>query len=85
MREAFDHVLLVTAPEEARRRRVAAKLTQSEFSRRAARQLAEDEKARLADFVYENTGSRRRMKAYMGEVFATIIAAETAATAAPEL
>lgn len=83
MQVAFDQILLVTAPEEARRRRVAAKLTQTEFSRRAAKQLAEDEKARLADFVYENTGSRRHMKAYVGEVFATIIA-QTAADAAAE-
>ncbi|MGO8683077.1 MAG: dephospho-CoA kinase [Thermoleophilia bacterium] len=74
METVFDRVLMVTAAEEARRHRVAAKLTASEFSRRAARQLSEDEKARRSDFVYVNGGTRKFMKEYVAEVFAAMIA-----------
>ena len=80
MQTEFDRVLLVTAPENARRRRAAAKLTESDFQRRDARQLSEGEKARRSDFVYDNTGTRQRMKEYVTEVFATMIAGETAAS-----
>ena len=82
MQTEFDQVLLVTAPEDARRHRAAAKLTESDFQRRAARQLSEDEKARRSDFVYANTGTRQRLKEYVAEVFATMIAGagETAAS-----
>ena len=82
MQTEFDRVLLVTAPENARRRRAAAKLTESDFQRRAARQLSEDEKAQRSDFVYTNTGTRQSMKEYVAEVFATMIAGagETAAS-----
>jgi dephospho-CoA kinase len=74
MADVFDYILLVTAPEAARRRRLSAKVTSEEFSRRAARQLPEDEKAARSDFVVENVGSREGLKRYVGQTYATIIA-----------
>lgn len=74
MADAFDYVLLVTAPEAARRKRLSAKVTASEFSRRVARQLPEADKAARSDFVVENVGGREGLKRYVGEVYATILA-----------
>ena len=74
METAFDKVMVVTASEEMRRQRVAAKLTASEFSRRAHRQMDDEAKAQKADFVFANTGSRKRLKEYVAQVFATMIA-----------
>ena len=74
MADIFDYVLLVTAPEAARRRRLSAKVTDDEFSRRAARQQPEAEKATRSDFVVENVGGARGLRRYIGEVYATILA-----------
>jgi dephospho-CoA kinase len=74
MRDTFDYVLLVTARESLRRRRLAAKLTDSEFSRRTARQLDEGEKAARSDFVFDNSGRRGRLKEYLAGVYAEILA-----------
>ncbi len=71
----FDYVLLVTAPEAARRRRLVDKLTGSEFGRRSQRQLDEKVKAARSDFVVDNSGSRVRLKEALAEVYAFIIAA----------
>jgi dephospho-CoA kinase len=78
MQDMFDCALLVTAPAEERRRRLCAKLSGEEFDRRVKRQMSEDEKAELSHFVFENTGSRLRMKEYMAEVYASILAIEAA-------
>ncbi len=74
MADIFDYILLVTAPEAARRRRLSAKVTAEEFTRRAARQLSEEEKAARSDFVVENVGSRENLRRYVGEIYATILA-----------
>jgi dephospho-CoA kinase len=71
----FDYVLLVTAPEAMRRRRLADKLTASDFGRRSQRQLDEKVKAARSDFVVDNSGSRVRLKEALAEVYAFIIAA----------
>ena len=75
MESEFDYVMLITAPETARRKRLAAKLTESQFTRRADRQIDEAEKAARADFVFDNSASRRRLKEFVGEVYARILAA----------
>lgn len=80
MDSAFDQILVVTAPEELRRQRVSAKLTSAEFDRRAHRQMTDAVKAERANFVFANTGSRRRLKEFVAQVFATMIAE----TLAPE-
>jgi dephospho-CoA kinase len=74
MADVFDYILLVTAPEATRRRRLSAKVTSEEFSRRAARQQPEDDKAVRSDFVVENVGAREGLRRYIGEMYATILA-----------
>lgn len=71
----FDYVLLVTAPEDLRRRRLIDKMSASEFARRSRRQLDEKAKAARSDFVVDNGGSRARLKEAVAEVYAYIIAA----------
>ena len=44
--EAFDYVMLITAPPDVRRRRLTAKLTDSEFERRLAQQMPEEREDR---------------------------------------
>ena len=83
MADVFDYILLVTAPELARRKRLSAKVTASEFARRAARQLPEADKAERSDFVVENVGGREGLKAYVGEVYASILAESGRRDAAP--
>ncbi len=74
MADVFDYILLVTAPEATRRRRLSAKVTSEEFSRRAARQQPEDDKAVRSDFVVENVGAREGLRRYVGEMYAAILA-----------
>lgn len=69
----FDYVMLVTAPEATRRKRLTSKLTESEFSRRSNRQMSEEDKAPRSDFVFENGGSRLGLKEFVGETYAYII------------
>ncbi len=75
----FDHVMLITAPGDVRRKRVAAKLTDSEFRRRLAQQMPEDEKARRSDFVFDNSGSRRKLREFVGQIVASILAGDVPA------
>ena len=76
METAFDFVMLITAPAEARRRRLTAKLTDSEFERRLAQQMPEDEKIARSDFVFHNTGERKALREFVGQTVAQIIAGE---------
>jgi dephospho-CoA kinase len=73
--DAFDHTMLITAPDEVRRRRLTAKLTVSEFSRRLAQQMPEDEKIARSEFVFHNTGTRKELKEFVGQTVAHILAA----------
>lgn len=74
--ERFDYIMLITAPDDMRRKRVAAKLTDSEFSRRRAQQMPEEEKIARSDFVFENTGSRKALREFVGQTVAMILAGE---------
>jgi dephospho-CoA kinase len=65
---AFDAALLVTAPEEVRRRRVEAR--GQDFDARSARQLPEEEKAARADRVLVNDGGIDDLRAWVAERFA---------------
>jgi dephospho-CoA kinase len=78
MVDMFDCVLLVTAPADERRRRLSAKLTAEDFDRRVRVQMSEEEKAERSNFVFENTGSRKLMRQYIAEVFASILACAAA-------
>lgn len=77
--QRFDYVMLITAPEDVRRKRIAAKLTDSEFCRRRAQQMPEDEKIARSDFVFHNTGSRKDLRDFVGQTLATILAGERTA------
>ena len=74
--EAFDYIMLITAPDDVRRRRLTAKLTDSEFSQRLAAQMPEDEKIARSDFVFDNTGARKELKEFVGQTVASILAGE---------
>jgi dephospho-CoA kinase len=75
MDAVFDQVLLVTAPESVRRKRLVAKLTDSEFRKRTAQQLDERAKAARSDFIFANTGSRKHMKEFIAETYTAVIVA----------
>jgi dephospho-CoA kinase len=81
METAFDFVMLITAPAEMRRRRLTAKLTDSEFERRMAQQMPEDEKIARSDFVFHNSGERKALREFVGQTVAQILAGVDAATA----
>ena len=72
--DAFDYTMLVTAPEDVRRRRLSAKLTDSEFKRRLGQQLTEEEKIARSDFVFHNVGARKALKEFVGQTVARILA-----------
>lgn len=74
MADLFDAVVLVTAPMELRRRRTAAKLSKSDFERRAAQQMDEAQKAKLCDYVVQNTGSAVRLCEDLADVYADVLA-----------
>jgi dephospho-CoA kinase len=74
--ERFDRIMLITAPDDLRRKRVAAKLTDSEFSRRRSQQMPEREKIARSDFVFHNGGSRKELKEFVGQTVATILAGD---------
>jgi len=78
----YDYVMLITAPADERRRRLTAKLTDSEFARRLAQQMPEDEKIARSDFVFHNTGSRKALKEFVGEAVASILASAKGQTGA---
>lgn len=70
----FDYVVLITAPAETRRRRLTAKLTDGEFSRRLAQQMPEEDKIARSDFVFHNTATRKELRRFLGETVAAVLA-----------
>jgi len=76
---AFDFVMLITAPAEMRRRRLTAKLTDSEFELRLAQQMPEAEKIARSDFVFHNTGERKALRDFVGQTVAQILGGEETA------
>jgi dephospho-CoA kinase len=74
--QRFDYILLITAPDDVRQRRLTAKLTDSEFRRRRARQMPEAEKIARSDFVFDNTGSRKALREFVGQTLASVLAGE---------
>jgi dephospho-CoA kinase len=77
--QRFDYIMLITAPDDVRRKRLTAKLTDSEFRRRRAQQMPEDEKVRRSDFVFVNSGSRKDLREFVGQTVASILAGDVQA------
>jgi dephospho-CoA kinase len=63
----FDAVVLVTAPEEVRRVRARTSLAD-----RSPRLISDEEKAKRADFAYENTGSLDDLDSFVSDVVAKL-------------
>ena len=61
--DTFDAVVVITAPEEVRRRRAKVPLQQ-----RSGRLIDDEEKVRRADYSYVNDGSRRKLEAFVASV-----------------
>jgi dephospho-CoA kinase len=61
--ENFDAVVVITAPEDVRRRRKKVPLEQ-----RSGRLIDDEEKVRRADYSYVNDGSRRKLDAFVASV-----------------
>mgnify|MGYP001069754794 CR=1 FL=1 len=77
--QRFDFIMLITAPDDVRRKRLTAKLTDSEFRRRRSQQMPEAEKIARSDFVFENTGTRKALREFVGQTVASILAGESPA------
>ena len=65
---SFDAVLVVTAPEQVRRARVAER--GQDFAARSALQWTEERKVAAADRAYVNDGDPARLRAWVMKVFA---------------
>ena len=61
--ELFDAVVVVTAPEETRRRRAGARVEE-----RSGRFIPDDDKMRRADYTYVNDGSLADLEAFVARV-----------------
>jgi len=64
--DLFDAVLVVTAPDDVRRRRVEER--GQDFDERSARQMPEAEKVAGADMAYVNDGSVDDLGAWVQSV-----------------
>jgi dephospho-CoA kinase len=65
--DKFDAVVVITAPEDVRRRRTKVRLEQ-----RSDRLIDDEEKVRRADYAYVNDGSRRKLEAFVASVLADL-------------
>jgi dephospho-CoA kinase len=61
--ESFDAVVVVTAPEDVRRRRTTVPL-----ELRSGRLIDDDEKVKWADYAYVNDGSRKELEEFVASV-----------------
>ncbi len=77
-RHRFDHILVLTAPDEVKIARYAARIAEAGPGRDAAardarirlgRQMPDPEKAARADFVIENTGDLEALRAQVDSVW----------------
>ena len=68
--EAFDKVIVVSAPRELQRERVLARpgMTAEKLEQILARQLPDEEKRALADFVVDTSGSLEETRAQVGNI-----------------
>jgi dephospho-CoA kinase len=71
IREEFDHLVLVAAPESVRLERLMDRddLGREDAEARIRSQMPEEEKRKVADFVIENTGTEEELREKAEEVW----------------
>ncbi len=64
MENMFDYIVLITAKDNVRMKRVIAngKMTEEEFKKRDENQIRDEEKKKRADFIFENNGNINELK-----------------------
>jgi dephospho-CoA kinase len=72
--EAFDKVIVVSAPAEVQRDRVLSRtgMSEAKFEALLARQMPDEEKRRRADFVVDTGGDLSTTQAQVGEILACL-------------
>jgi dephospho-CoA kinase len=60
LEELFDLIVLITADDEIKKKRkIAQGMTESDFIMRQQNQIKDEEKAKLADFIFINNGNKQ--------------------------
>jgi len=72
--EAFDKVIVVTAPAEVQRERVLKRLamTEEKLDALLARQMPDEEKRKLADFVIDTSGDLSTTRAQVADILSCL-------------
>lgn len=72
--EAFDKVIVVSAPAPVQRERVLSRrgMTEAKFEALLARQMSDEEKRRRADFVVDTNGDLSTTEAQVREILACL-------------
>jgi dephospho-CoA kinase len=71
--DKFDYVIVVTADEDIRKKRLKKKgINEQEFERRSKNQISEETKKKKADFVFENNNDESELRK-KGDLFLKII------------
>jgi len=71
----FDGVLVVTADDQERMKRVAQRsgLSEAQFKARDRLQISQSQKAKLADWLIDNSGSREDLRRKVNDWFIEVI------------
>lgn len=67
--ELFDVTVAVAADSALRRRRVARRFSDEDFTGREAAQVSDAERRRLADYFYVNEGSQAELRVWVSHVW----------------
>ena len=60
LEDMFDLIVLITADEETKKKRKMAQgMSESDFMMRLQNQIKDEEKAKIADFIFTNTGEKK--------------------------
>jgi dephospho-CoA kinase len=74
MEDMFDYVVLITANEDIKRKRKTAQgMTEEDFNRRLENQILDEEKTKLADFIFINNSDKKELGKKAGLLLKLII------------
>lgn len=60
LEDLFDLIVLITADEETKKKRKMAQgMSESDFMMRLQNQIKDEEKAKIADFIFVNNGEKK--------------------------